>query len=106
VARGLALSAELARSDANALVASLGAIFFSLTLTYGMWTRVWPDEAAQPYLRRITRFWMPLAYLAPYALYGGGLALPFMANLLLLGVITVAFAWIVRRRLGASRVAR
>ena len=87
------------------LSASLAAILVSVTMGYGIFARIWPADAARPFLRRVTCFWMPLCYLTPFALDLAGLTLPFMGSVLLNSIITFLFAAFVRRRLGSPHLA-
>ena len=89
-----------------ALLACLASIAVSLTVVHGIWSRTWPSPEHQRFLRWITRFWMPLAFAIPYALYRGGIELPVMGIVLCMGATSLAFGQLVKRKLGPSRSAR
>jgi hypothetical protein len=80
-------------------------VFLSVTVLYGIWIRKCRSEAEKAFVRRISRCWMPLAFLLPYGLHLAGLELNFFHHMLIFAGISWGFGQLVKRRLmGAHRV--
>jgi hypothetical protein len=97
---GIPTEALLHHTAFSALIVCLVGAAFAPTVVHGIWSRTWPAAEHQRFLRRITRFWMPLSFAIPYALYLGGIELPFMGMLLILGGTCLVFSLLVKRKLG------
>ncbi len=82
------------------LLTSLAGIVFSITMVHGLWARAWPSNAERRFIRTVTRFVMPPAFLLPLALEVIGIHLSFMGDVLLVMAILIAFSSFVKHRLG------
>jgi hypothetical protein len=90
---------------AAALIAWLGAAAIVYMLLPGLFSRIWPGEEQQRFIRKIARFWAPLACL-PMALHSVGIELPLMADTFVFACMNVAFFWLLTSKLGPPRIFR